>query len=343
MKKQINQTKKNLFKRIFVKICRLLGYEIIDQNNLYLPSIGKFFNEELNVSGKKSINLPLGEVKIHNPVKSLDVIIKTCTSINLVSQSKKRVFEEKKSEYTFRSINSLIKSINLAKKNMKNISFKIHLIDHNSDSNDLEIIKKKLIKSGIVHNIINLDTSDFKNKINNINQKNETVSKNMFSTMSSIYKSFLVAKESCEDLVYFVEDDYLHQKEAISEMIFTYERISSQFNKDFIICPTDYPFLYNKIENTQIFLGSKRHWRSTKETLLTFMLSRKLIEKHWVSLIQMCKIEHSPFEKPLHKIYENELCLSPIPSLAMHCTNVNSVFGLSPNYDWKKNWEENID
>ena len=142
MKKQISTNKKNLFKKIFIKICRILGYEIIDQNNLFLPSSEKFFNEELNVAGKKSINLPLGEIKILIPIKSLDIIIKTCTSINLVNQSKERIFKEKKSEYTFRSINSLIKSINFAKENMKNISFKIHLIDHNSDLKDLEIIKK---------------------------------------------------------------------------------------------------------------------------------------------------------------------------------------------------------
>ena len=30
----------------------------------------------------------------------------------------------------------------------------------------------------------------------------------------------------------------------------------------------------------------------------------------------MAENEHSPFETPLHKIYEKELCLSPIPSLS---------------------------
>ena len=45
--------------------------------------------------------------------------------------------------------------------------------------------------------------------------------------------------------------------------------------------------------------------------------------------------------KRMSKIYEKELCLSPIPSLAMHCTNINSIFGLSPNINWKKLWEEN--
>ena len=46
-------------------------------------------------------------------------------------------------------------------------------------------------------------------------------------------------------------------------------------------------------------------------------------------------------EKKLHEIYEKEFCLSPIPSLTMHATNVNSVYGIPPNYDWKKNWENN--
>ena len=55
----------------------------------------------------------------------------------------------------------------------------------------------------------------------------------------------------------------------------------------------------------------------------------------------MAENEHSPFETPLHKIYEKELCLSLFHLLAMHCTNVNSIFGLSPNMNWKKLWDEN--
>ena len=48
-----------------------------------------------------------------------------------------------------------------------------------------------------------------------------------------------------------------------------------------------------------------------------------------------------PWEKPLHEIYKKTPCLSPLPSLAFHCTNINSVFGLSPNMDLKKLWDEN--
>ncbi len=76
-------------------------------------------------------------------------------------------------------------------------------------------------------------------------QKNEKVTENQMSNMSNIHKSLLIAKNQCKDLIYFVEDDYLHQKEAITEMIFTYERISSQIDRELILCPTDYSiFIY---------------------------------------------------------------------------------------------------
>ncbi len=67
------------------------------------------------------------------------------------------------------------------------------------------------------------------------------------------------------------------------------------------------------------------------ETLCTFLTSKQIIEKYWDKYLSMCKKEHAPFEKPLHEIYERELCISPIPSLAVHFTNINSIFGLSPN------------
>ena len=132
-------------------------------------------------------------------------------------------------------------------------------------------------------------------------------------------------------------------KDVFNEMIFTYERISSLVNKEIILCPVDYPYLYNKIEATSIFLGSTRHWRVIEESLCTFLTSKKMLLDNWEKFTSMCKFEHYPFELPLHEIYKKEYCLSPIPSLAMHCTNINSIYGLSPNINWKKIWEENKD
>ena len=339
MKEQNNTARTSLFKRLFIKLCRILGYEIIDQSKFYIPTQKKSINESLSVPGLKSITLPLGETKITRPVTALTVIFRSCTNVNMLTQNKKRLFDEKKSEYTFRSLNSIILSLKLAKKTFSSIDFDIVVIDYNSNENDLEKIKNQLKDSNFNHSLISLDMSEFKQKINKLNAKNEKVTDNQMSNMSNIYKSLLLAKKQCKDLIYFVEDDYLHQVEAFKEMIFSYERISSQISRELILCPADYPYLYTKIEPTNIFIGSTKHWRKVDETLCTFLISNKLLEKYWDKFVSMCEFEHYPFEKPLHEIYKTEYCLSPIPSLALHCTNINSIFGLSPNLDWKKIWE----
>ena len=343
MKKQNNLESKSFIKKIFIKVCRIFGYEIIDQSNFYVPTQEKDLGQNLNIPGKKSITLPLGEVQITRKVNELTIIFRSCTAINMLTQSKKRLFEQKKSEYTFRSLNSIILSLNDAKKNFPNINFNIVVIDHNSEKKDLDQIENKLKKSSFKYSLIKLNIQDFENNIKKINEKNESVSKNQISNMSNINKSLLIAKEQCSDLIYFVEDDYLHVHNSISEMISTYERISSITQKELILCPADYPYLYTKIEATNIFLGTNRHWRKIDETLCTFLTSKKIIDKYWNKFISMCQFEHYPFEKPLHDIYKSEYCLSPIPSLAVHFTNINSIFGLSPTVDWKKIWEENKD
>ena len=340
MKKINNSKKNNLIKKLFIKLCRLIGFEIIDQSNLNLPVSKKTATDNLGQIGKKIITLPLGETKISRPVKSLDIIIKTCTSINLVTQNKKRIFEKNKSDYTFRTINSLINSLNFSKNFLKDIDIKIYIIDDNSKKEDLEKIHKIIAKINIKFEIINLDLEKFK-QIKVLNKNNPAIEKNMRATMASILTSFNIAKEKSNDLVYFVEDDYIHKKEAIIEMISTYEKIATELDRELFLCPVDYPYLYKKLDNSNILIGNNYHWRTINESLLTFLTSKDLINKYWNELLLMAENEHSPFETPLHKIYEKELCLSPIPSLAMHCTNVNSIFGLSPNINWKKLWDEN--
>tara|TARA_B100000029_G_C17538554_1_gene945786 strand:- start:17 stop:1051 length:1035 start_codon:yes stop_codon:yes gene_type:complete len=343
MKIQNQKKKTNFLKKIFIKICRIIGYEIIDQGNFYVPTQNKNLDENLNIQGKKSITLPLGETKISRKVNAFTVIFRSCTSINMLTQNKKRLFDAEKSEYTFRSLNSVIASLNHAKVTLPNIKFDIIVIDHNSKKEDLNQIKNQLKKSGLENLIISLDINEFINKIKKINAINKTVTDNQISNMCNIHKSLLTAKNQCKDLVYFVEDDYLHDKNAFNEMILTYERISSQINSELFLCPADYPYLYTKVEPTQIFLGSSKHWRKVNETLCTFLTSKAIVEKYWERLISMCQFEHYPFEEPLHEIYKKEFCLSPIPSLSFHCTNVNSIFGISPNVKWKKIWNDNAD
>lgn len=340
MKKISNSKKNNFFKKIFIKICRKFGFELIDQSNLSAPTLKRNINQSLSALGEKNISIPLGEIKISRPVQSLDIIIKTCTSVNLVTQNKKRIFEKTKSEYTFRTIKSILTSLHFDSEIKNKIQIKIYILDHKSSNEDLVKIKNIFNNFNANYEIINLDIDKFK-KIKTISKNNPEIENNMKATMASILSSFYIAKEKCSDLIYFVEDDYIHKKESFPEMLKTYEKISSIYETDFFLCPVDYPYLYKKTDNTNIVLGDKYHWRVVNESLLTFMTSKKFIIKYWDNFIEMANKEHSPFEIPLHSIYEKEICLSPVPSLAMHCTNINSAFGLSPNIDWIKLWNDN--
>jgi len=339
MKEIKNSNDKNFLKKVFIKLCRIFGYEIIDQNNFSVPSLDKNIGENLSILGKKSINLPLGEVKITRKIKSLDIIFRTCMSVKMLTQNKKRVFEENKSEYTIRSIHSVIKSY-LNCDALKEIEVNFKIIDHNSGSDNLDKIKNLFKKNNLKMELLNLDVNKFKEKIHKTNEEQKQVTLNQMSNMSNIHQSLLESKNS-KDLIYFIEDDYLHNLNSLEEMIFTYERIASQINGELFICSTDYPYLYNKLDSTNIFLGNNYHWRRVDETLCSFLTSKKMIDKHWGELVSMCEYEHYPFEKPLHNIFKKELCISPIPTLSIHCTNINSIYGLSPNINWKKIWDEN--
>ena len=327
--KKIKTIKTNNFvKKIFVKVCRILGYELIDQNNFEIPTLEKNALENISIAGKKSISIPLGQIDITRKVKSLNVYFRSCSKVNLWNQNKERIFEADKDEYALRSLYSILKSINYSKKSFNEINIKLSIIDDNSSDEFIQDMKKLLSKFDIDNEIISL-------------QKNEVTQDVKDSNFASIKKCYTLAKENSEDLIYFVEDDYIHDEICILEMIGTYERIATQLNKEILLCPTDYPYLYASCDPTYIFLGNKKHWRKTEQSLGTFLISKINLNIYWENLLQFASGKDDPAELALHKIYEKEPCFSPIPSLAIHCANINSIYGISPNINWQKIWDDN--
>jgi hypothetical protein len=320
-------------KKLFIKLAKILGFEIIDQNNFSSPTLNKELNEDLSTLNKKSIILPLGEVKISRNVKSILIIVRMNTDVEIWDQSKKRLFEMPKIEYSYRSINSLINSINFCQNKYPNLKIKTIIIDDNSNIKNLDRIKKLIDGKNI--DIVSLDYDKYKNLIK------EQKTKETFSNLASLMNSFEIGKDQSEDLIFFIEDDYLHFEPMLEEMVASYERIASQLKKDLFMCPSDYPYLYMNNEKTNILIGNKRHWRTINKTLCTFMTSKDLLNKYWENFEKTCLDRNDPFEKYINEIYEKEICISPIKSLSLHLTNVNSSYGLAPFIDYKKLWEEN--
>jgi len=327
--------KKSIIKKLFIKLSKVLGYEIIDQSDFSSPTLQKELNEDLSTINEKSIVLPLGEVKITKKVSTVLIIFRTNTDIEIWDQNKKRLFEEPKIEYSIRALKSLIRSINFSKTKYSNIKFKIIIVDDKSKEENLNKIKKLIDGSGLDISVTPLNHEKYKDTIKQ--QKNAQT----FSNLASLLQSFELGKEHGEDLVFFVEDDYLHFEPMMEEMIASYERIASQINKDIIMCPADYPYLYMNNEKTNILIGNKRHWRTINQTLCTFMTTKSLLDKYWDNFYNTCLDRNDPFEKYLNDIYTKEFCISPLKSLSLHLTNVNSSYGLSPFIDYKKLWDEN--
>ncbi len=320
-------------KKFFIKICKFFGFEIIDQNEFTSPTLNKELNEDLSILNKKSIVLPLGEVKITRKVKSILIVIRVNTEIEVWDQNKRRLFEKPKIEYSIRSIKSLINSINYCQSKYLDLKIKTIILDDSSKIENLDKIKE-MIKD-VNGEIISLDTKKFEDKI----KKQKT--QQTFSNLASLYQCFEIGKEIGEDLIFFIEDDYLHFETMLEEMIATYERVSSQVGKDIFMCPADYPYLYMNNEKTNILIGNKRHWRTIAKTLCTFLTSKKLLDLYWENFTKNCEDRHDPFEKYINEIYKNEFCISPLKSLSVHLTNVNSSYGLSPFIDYKNLWDQN--
>ena len=327
--------KKSIIKKLFIKLSKVLGYEIIDQSDFSSPTLQKQLNEDLSIINEKSIVLPLGEVKITKKINSVLIIFRTNTDVEIWDQNKKRLFEEPKIEYSLKALNSLIKSVNFSKTKYPNIKFKTIIVDDKSKEENLNKLKKLINGSGLDISITSLNHDKYKNTIKQ--QKNFQT----FSNLASLLQCFELGKECGEDLVFFVEDDYLHFEPMMEEMIASYERIASQVNKDIFMCPADYPYLYMNNKKTNILIGNKRHWRTINQTLCTFMTTKSLLDKYWNNFYNTCLDRNNPFERYLNEIYTKEFCISPLKSLSLHLTNVNSSYGLSPFIDYKKLWEEN--
>ena len=334
--KKINIKNKKFLIKLFIKIARKLGFEIVDQNNFTIPTSGKNLNENLSIFNTKNITLPLGEVKITRNIDSFLIIFRSFTNENkLLSQNKKRLFEKDKKEYTLRSLHSICKNIINLKKEISDINIFLKIIDDNSKAGVKEQIKNICEKYQINYEMSNLDKSKYEKQMKFSNNER------MIAHNSHIFDSKTYAINSNFDLIYFVEDDYIHEDDALCEMIYSYQKISSQIKDEVILCPSDYPYLYMNTEYTKNLIGYKKHWRQVNQSLCTYLISKKTLEKYWSYYEDMYLNNYEPYEKPLHDLYKKINCFSPMPSISVHFTNINSIYGLSPLKNWKKLWEKN--
>ena len=300
-------------------ILKLLNVYAIDIENLNLVN-----PDYKNVSGNhftlndKSIILSKGYLNLDRKISKLDIYYRYAPNNQLWNSTdrwKRIVPNISKKQLILTSLISLKQSILKFFKN-NNLIISLNLISDLSDDTFDNQIKKNL-------NDKNINIKFIQSKIKG---------------NRGTYLECCDLAEDAEDLIFFVEDDYLFEENCIEEMIFTFSRLSSLFKYDVFLCPSDYPFYYDSGYNTSLFIGMKYKWRIIEETLLTFMMSKDIFNKYKKNIRLVGEKENDPFEKPLHDIYKKQTCLSPVGSLSYH---INRHVPATTE-DWIRVWQNNF-
>ena len=303
------------FKRFVLK---LLNVYALDRETLNLvnPNYKNSGNNIYKIN-KESIILSNGFLKLERKIEKLDIFYRYAPNNlmwNSTTRWKRIIPEISKRDLILTSLNSLKKSI-IKFSSKENLKITINLIFDNSEKAFNDHILKLLDNEKI--------------KINFIESKIEG--------NRGSYLECCDQAENSEDLIFFIEDDYIFEENCIEEMIIAYSRLSTILNGDVFLCPSDYPFFYDSSYKTSLYIGNKYKWRTVEETLLTFMMSKKLYEKYKKQIRLVGEKENNPFEKPLHEIYRINPCLSPVNSLSYHISRDHPA----TTEDWIKLWNDN--
>ena len=307
--------KQNKIKRFLLKLFNLYA---LDKETFEL--INPKFDQKAENYFKfndKSVILSTGFLTFKRKIKKLDIFYRYSPDISLWNSPGKwkRVISNIDKETLIKvSLISLKKSI-------------LKFLESNTLDISLNLIYDK-------------SSSEFNNQLSNLLSNNKfkiNIIKSKIDGNRGTYLECCDQAEKSEDLIFFIEDDYLFKKDSIEELLFSYSRISTQTEKELFFTPSDYVFYYDKNYTTSVFIGKNYRWRVVKETLLTFMFSKKLLNIYRNKIRAVGEVENDPFEKPLHEIFEKELCFAPISSTSFHISR--TVPSIEP--DWHKLCEEN--
>lgn len=259
---------------------------------------------------------------------SLTVILRTCLRSKLdagVDPKFVRICGKNRKEMLIKCLKSLVISINKCKKF-------VHLIvlDDNSDADFLAEIRATVSHSS--HEVVSLAAPD-----------------GIASFNHSAYEQFRMASE-VDGLVYSVEDDYLHDEDAIESMLSAYQHLSQRFSQDkVVIFPFDCPFRYEagREEPTVLLHDGSRYWRQVGHTTNTFLTEGRYIKEHFPVYAKLAlEYPNVNEQHTINRLYKSFLnmggqltCFNPIPSLAYHLSYAEPVSIKTDNLHWKKLWD----
>jgi hypothetical protein len=176
-----------------------------------------------------------------------------------------------------------------------------------------------------------IDDHFLKNKnVNKISQKGGNDAQSFLNLLNYVIEQ----NYNDEDIIYFLEDDYLHKPGWVDILLEGFEFIGADYYTLY-----DHPDKYflPMYENLQskIIVTPSTHWRTTPSTTNTYACKFKILKQHFDIHVKYCDLvdkwtkDHDKF---VHLWSIGSNLISCIPGYSTHCEPTY----LSPLIDWSK-------
>jgi len=253
----------------------------------------------------------------------LHVILRTCSGSSVHFSEKLRFIPVPKTELILHCLKSLALSLSRAQRKHL-LEIRLTVVDDHSQVNCIDGIK----------NI--LGACPFKTEFIHLAETGNNAS------MKFCYG---LGRDSTAELLYLVEDDYLHTLSCIDEMVESFRHFKEKLpNEEVALMPVDNMFHYfdDTMFSSPIVMGPTRHWRVNYYSNWTMLLPQKSITTHWnvweaFSGYELSKPETHE-DSLLVPLFRKHIRLfTPVPTLALHVAGARYE---SPFSNWQKIWRD---
>jgi hypothetical protein len=204
--------------------------------------------------------------------------------------------------------------------------------------------------SGVEHRLRILDDHSTDETVEILRGYGEVIPLEGTGYLQSIQGVLRLARASTADLVYMVEDDYLHCRSAVREAVDMHAQAQAMLGPAREVAlkvyddANDYDPRFAE-ESCMVFAGAGRHWKTSKNCCGTLLwtprlMNHPLVRDMWdqISTMYMTKagrLLNIHEGTTINRVWGHMgLLLSPMPSLAVHLADKEP-----PLFDWQTLWE----
>ncbi|MCK6417443.1 MAG: glycosyltransferase [Alphaproteobacteria bacterium] len=310
--------------KILSRALRPFGYQI---RRFQAPNLLRIPNLE-DASNRSNVTIPRAMIANDfgghgigdSALKSMVIFLRSCVRADRNINKRPRITGHDGAENARRCIQSLVRSVQHSLRNHPDLSLRVIALDDRSDPEFQKALQRILSALPCPWELRQTEIS---------------------GQGASLYQQFSEARAH-NALVYFCEDDYLHEPEAIAQLWTFYKESSTRIGTHMVLYPQEHAVLYADHYPSYLVLGADRHWRTMRHATHTFMTHGHVVRDNW-KYFENTKFVGNRKKRRLgsearttNLLFKHIPGFSPLKPLAVHLQFEET---LPPLYDWRPLWE----